>query len=205
VVADVAHHWLFGERMTVYRPFAQDPPSWFAIMVRTMVNPAELAADLRMAVQAEDDNQPLYDVRTLSNMVEDTTFGLRFAGRALGIIALVSCLLSTIGLYSLMSFLASRRTREIGVRIALGATRADVIRLMGATGARLTVAGIVVGLSLSYLAGRLMDQLMFGVVTGSLPIALGLALVLCAVSAAASYLPARHAAGVDPTTALRSE
>jgi ABC-type antimicrobial peptide transport system permease subunit len=104
-----------------------------------------------------------------------------------------------------VSFLASRRTREIGVRLALGATRADVIRLMGATGARLTVAGIVVGLLLSYLAGRLMDQLMFGVVTGSLPIALGLAVVLCAVSAAASYLPARHAAGVDPTTALRVE
>jgi putative ABC transport system permease protein len=75
VVGDVAHHWLFGERMTVYRPLAQDPPSWFAIMVRTVVNPAELSADLRMAVQAEDDNQPLYDVRTLSNMVETPRSG----------------------------------------------------------------------------------------------------------------------------------
>ncbi len=205
VVGDVAHYWLFGERLTVYRPFAQDPPSWFALMVRTPANPADLAAELRAAVQAEDPDQPLYDVRTLAAMVEDNTFGLRFAGQTLGIIALVSCLLSTIGLYSLMSFLTSRRTREIGVRMALGATRWDVIRLMSATAVRLTGVGLAVGLLLTYATGRLLQEVLFGVVTSSLPLALGLALLLGLVSAAASYLPARRAAAVEPTTALRVE
>jgi putative ABC transport system permease protein len=130
---------------------------------------------------------------------------LRFASRTLVVIALVSALLSSVGLYSLMSFLTTRGTREIGVRLALGATGWDVIRLMGATGARLTAMGIVVGLVLSYVVGRFMEQQMFGVVSGSMPIALGLAVLLCAVSAAATYLPARRASTADPTTALRSE
>jgi predicted permease len=205
VVGDVTHYWLFGDRLTVYRPYAQDAPVGFALVLRTPVQPAELGADLRRAVQAEDEMLPVQEVRPLTDMVQDSTFGLRFAGRTLGAIALVSCLLSTIGLYSLMSFLTGRRTREIGVRVALGATRWDVIRLIGAAGLRLTAAGLAVGLVLTFLAGRAMEGLLFGIVTGSLSIACGLALLLGAVSVAASYLPARRAAGVDPTIALRSE
>jgi putative ABC transport system permease protein len=138
-------------------------------------------------------------------VVDDKTVGLRFAANTLAIIAAVSCLLSSVGLYSLMSFLMSRRTREIGVRVALGATRWDIVRLTGTTAVKLTAAGIIVGLVLAYAAGRLMEQAMFGVVNPSLTLAIGLAVLLALVSMAASYIPAQRAAMVDPTTALRAE
>lgn len=205
VVDDVTHDWLFGTRPTVYRPFAQEPPASFAFLLRTPGDPVQLSADLRAAVLAEDPEQPLLDVRPMTQVVEDGTSGLRVAGRALGVIALVSCLLSTIGLYSLMSFLTSRRTREIGVRVALGATRCDVIRLTVATALRLTLAGIAFGLVLAFLAAGLLEQAMFGVVTGSLPLAVGLAVLLGVVSTAAGLIPARRATMVNPTVALRAE
>ena len=144
-------------------------------------------------------------MRTMQKVVEDKTVGLRFAANTLGLIAIISCLLSSVGLYSLMSFLTTRRTREIGVRMALGATNWDIVRLTGATAARLTIAGIVLGLLLAYAAGRLLEQAMFGVVTTDLPLAFGLAALLAVVSMTASYLPARQAAKVEPTVALRMD
>ena len=174
-------------------------------MLRTVPDPNQLAANLRAAVQSADSDQPVLNVRTMGKVVEDKTVGLRFAANTLAIIAALSCLLSSVGLYSMMSFLMSRRTREIGVRVALGATRWDIVRLTGTTAVKLTAAGIMVGLVLTYAAGRLMEQAMFGVVNPSLTLAIGLAVLLALVSLAASYIPAQRAATVDPTTALRAE
>ncbi len=205
IVEDVAHDWLFDKQPTVYVPFAQDPPATFAFLLRTAGDPTHVAADLRAAVSAEDPEQPLQDIRTMTRVVEDGTAGLRVAGRALGLIALVSCLLSMIGLYSLMSFVTARRTREIGVRLALGASRWDVIRLTGATALRLTSAGIAVGFALALMAARVLESAMFGVVTVSLGLVSALALLLGLVALAASYVPARRAAAISPTVALRTE
>jgi putative ABC transport system permease protein len=206
VVGDVTHDWLTGaKRATVYQPFAQDPASFFGIMLRTVTDPILLAAELRAAVQAEDQDQPLLDVRALQQVVADNTVGLRIASRGLGVMALVSCLLSTIGLYGLISFLTGLRTREIGLRMALGASRWDVIKLTGATALGLAVVGVIVGLGLAYAVGNLLERQLFGVITNNVPLASALAALLGIVSLLAGYVPARRAANVDPTIALRSE
>ena len=206
VVGDVTHDWLTGaKRATVYQPLAQDPPSFFGIMLRTVTDPIQLAAALRAAVQAEDEDQPLLDLRALPQVVADNTVGLRIASRGLGVMALVSCLLSTIGLYGLISFLTGLRTREIGLRMALGASRWDVIKLTGATAAGLAVAGVAVGLGLAYSVGHLLERQLFGVITNNLPLTSALAALLALVSLLAGYMPARRAANVDPTIALRAE
>jgi putative ABC transport system permease protein len=206
VVGNVKQDWIaLGADQTMYTPVAQAPPMAFAFMVRTAADPAQLAANLRAAVQAVDPDQPVVAVKTLEQVVADKTAGLRFVANTLAIIAGVSALLSSVGLYSLMSFLTTRRTREIGVRVALGATSWDVIKMTGSTAARLTSVGVVVGLALAYLAGRALEQALFGVVTASLPLAIGLGAMLAGVSMAASYVPARRAAAIEPTEALRME
>jgi putative ABC transport system permease protein len=206
VVGNVKQDWIaLGADQIMYRPIAQDAPSAFAFMIRTNVDPAQITANLRAAVQAFDPDQPVVAVKTLQQLVDDKTSGLRFVANTLAVIAGISALLSSVGLYSLMSFLTTRRTREIGVRVALGATSWDVIRMTGSTAARLTAAGIVVGLALAYLAGRALEQALFGVVTASAPLAVGLGVMLAAVSMAATYGPARRAGAIEPTEALRTE
>jgi predicted permease len=207
VVGDVKQDWIpmFAPDQVVYMPFAQDPPLSFAFVIRTVGDPAQLGANLRAAVQAADPDQPVVWLESYEGVVADKVAGLKFVGNTLAIIAGISALLSSVGLYSLMSFLTLRRTREIGVRVALGATSWDVIKMTGSTAARLTGVGVAIGLALSYLAGRALEQAAFGIVTGNLPLALGLGIMLAVVSMAASYVPARRAAAIEPTEALRAE
>ncbi len=120
-----------------------------------------------------------------------------FAGLAL--------LLALLGLYAVMTYLVSQRVREIGVRIALGATRADVTRLTLGQAARLTTAGVAIGLALAVALGRGMEAGLLGLVSNDIRQTLALAFALAATALAASYLPARRAASVDPIVALRSE
>jgi predicted permease len=206
VVGNVKQDWIaLGADQVMYTPIAQTPPMGFTFMIRTAADPAQLSANLRAAVQASDPDQPVVAVKTLEQVVADKTSGLRFVANTLAVIAGISALLSSVGLYSLMSFLTTRRTREIGVRVALGATSWDVIKMTGSTAARLTIVGVAVGLALAYFAGRALEQALFGVVTASMPLALGLGALLAAISMAASYVPARRAAGIEPTEALRTE
>jgi putative ABC transport system permease protein len=207
VVANAKQDWIpfFAPDQVAYVPVAQQPPMSFTIVIRTIGDPAQLGANLRAAVQAADPDQPVVELKTFEHVVADKVAGLRFVANTLAIIAGVSALLSSVGLYSLMSFLTLRRTREIGVRVALGATSWDVIRMTSSTAARLTAIGIAVGLGLAYLTGRALEQTLFGVVTANVPLAVGLGVMLAAVSMAASYVPARRAAAIEPTEALRME
>ena len=206
VVGDVAQHWLVDPiRPTFYVPYDQDPAPGFHIVVRAVTDPVQLAAGLRAAVQAEDPELPVAGLRTLEGVVEDGTVGLRFAGRTLGVIAVVSGLLSAVGIYSLMAFLTGRRTREMGVRMALGATRRDVVRLAVRQALGLVLSGIGAGLVLAFLVGRGLEAAMFGVVTASATLPVVLAAVLAATAMAASYWPARRISRVEPTIALRAE
>jgi putative ABC transport system permease protein len=206
VVGNVKQDWIaLGADQVMYTPVTQEPPLGFAFMIRTAADPAQLAANLRAAVQAADPDQPVVGVKTLEQVVADKTSGLRFVANTLAVIAGISALLSSVGLYSLMSFLTTRRTREIGVRVALGATSWDVIKMTGSTAARLTASGIAIGLALAYLAGRALEQALFGVITANVPLAIGLGILLATVSMAASYVPARRAAAIEPTEALRTE
>jgi putative ABC transport system permease protein len=206
IVGDVAQHWLVNPiRPTYYVPLDQDPPVSFHLAVRTATDPLQLAAGLRAAVQAEDPELPVVAVQSLEGLIADLTVGLRFAGRTLGVIAAISGLLSAVGIYSLMAFLTGRRTREMGVRMALGATRHDVVWLACRQAMRLILAGVGAGLVLAFLVGRGLEAAMFGVVTTSVALPLVLAGLLAATALAASYMPARRVSRVDPTIALRTE
>ncbi len=206
IVGDVAQHWLVDlTRPSFYVPLDQDPPLGFHLVLRTVIDPVELSAGLRAAVQAEDGELPVVGLRTMEGVIEDSTVGLRFAGRTLGVIAAISALLAAVGIYSLMAFLTGRRTREMGVRMALGATARDIVRLTCAQALRLTLAGIGVGLVLAFFVSRGLEAAMFGVVTGNAWLVLALALSLSVAALGASYLPARRVSRVDPTVALRAE
>ena len=162
-----------------------------------------LAADFRRAVAAMDPDQPIASLTSLEQMVEDRAGGFTFIARALGVVALVALILSLLGIYSLMTFLTTQRTQEIGVRMALGAGRWQVIRAVSKRAAAITLAGSMVGIVLAFGIGQVMQSLLFGLVTMSVVPLAGLAVVIAVAALLAAYLPARRAAQIDPMSALR--
>ncbi len=206
VVGDVAHHWLFSRHApTVYLPMAQAATADAVILLRVAGDPADLATPLRAAVAAVDSQQPVASISTYPRLIADSTFGLAFAARSLMVIAAGALLVSVVGVYSLMVYLASRRTRELGVRIALGATRGQIVKLTVAQGLRIALGGAALGLILAVILGKVMERFLFGIVAADYTLTVGIAVTLALVAISASYVPARRAAGVDPLMALRAE
>jgi predicted permease len=206
VSGDVLHNWFLNERRpTIYRPAAQDIPQVMAIVVRTAGDPLELAGDLRRAVRAADPNQPVDKLMSMNEVVAERAGGFTFIARALGVVALIALALAMAGVYSLMAYLASQRTREIGVRLALGASWWQVIRLTTGQALKITIAGTLVGAALAVGIGQVMQSLLRGIVSTDAPTLVALVLALTLVALTAAFLPARKAANLDPTTALRSE
>ena len=206
VVADILHDWFQQlRRPTVYRPLAQDAPFQIAFVARTIGDAESLGSELRQAVRAEDPDQPLIAIQSMEKHIEDRTGALTFIAGALGVSAAIALALALLGLYSLMAFMVSRRTQELGVRLALGATRWQVIGLTTMQGLRITAAGLVLGGLGAFGLGRLMESALFGIVTTSALQLAALVIVVAVVSLLASYLPARRAARLDPTLALRAE
>jgi putative ABC transport system permease protein len=206
VVGDVTQDWFMQQRNpTVYRPVTQQPPYSVNILVRTAGDPLSLAGDLRRSIARVDPNQPIRELVTMRQLVDDRAVGLSFAAKTLTIMGLVALFLALMGIYSLMAYLANRRTQEIGVRLAFGATSWDVVRLTVGQAGRITLAGVAVGALLATAVGWAMQAVMFGAVSASVGLTASLAVVLAIAALAASYLPARRAARLDPTVALRAE
>jgi putative ABC transport system permease protein len=206
VVGDVTQDWFMQQRNpTVYRPVTQQPPYNLNILVRTVGDPASLAGDLRRSIVRVDPNQPIRELVTMRQLVDDRAVGLSFAAKTLTIMGLVALFLALMGIYSLMAYLANRRTQEIGVRLAFGATSWDVVRLTVGQAGRITLVGVAVGALLATAVGWAMQAVMFGAVSASVGLTASLAVVLAMAALAASYLPARRAATLDPTMALRAE
>ena len=206
VAGDVVHDWFQRlRRPTVYRPLAQDPPYSHAFVVRTVSEPITLASELRRAVAAADPDQPIIELKAMSDLMGERASGVTFIARSLGVVALIALVLATMGLYSLMAFNVSRRTQELGVRMALGATSWQVIRLTIGQGARITIAGLIVGGAAAIGIGRLMESTLFGSVSSSVAQLVLLVVFVALVSLAASLVPARRTSRVDPMSALRSE
>jgi putative ABC transport system permease protein len=203
VSGDVVHNWFVRREETVYRPVSQSPTYGGDFAVRTVGDPTALAADFRRAVAAMDPDQPVASLTTLEAMVEDRAGGFTFIARALGVVAVIALVLSVLGIYSLMAFLTQQRTQEIGVRMALGAGRWQVIRSIGTRALGITVAGSIAGAVLAFGIGRMMQSVLFGLVTSNAVQLALLVVVLAAAALVAAYLPARRAAAVDPMTALR--
>jgi predicted permease len=188
-----------------YVPLAQNHETGMVLYVRTSGDPAGLVAAVRGAVQSLEPNLPLPDVRPLTDSIGGSLYAARMGALLLGVFGGLALVLSAIGVYGVMAFSVSRRTREIGVRMALGAHRSTVLRLVLLDGMRLVLAGTVLGLAGALGAGRWLQSFLYGVsgldaVTfASVPVILG------AVALVACLVPARRAAKVDPLVALRSE
>lgn len=174
-------------------------------MVRTVGEPTSITGDLRRAVSAQDPDQPIIALQSMESLVEDRSAGLTFIAASLGVVAAVALGLAVMGLYSLMAFLISRRTRELGVRMAFGATRWPVIGLTTGQGMRITVCGLIAGALASAALGRVMESTLFGIVSSSTWQLAGMVVVVAGVSLLASYIPARRTARLDPTAALRTD
>jgi macrolide transport system ATP-binding/permease protein len=206
-VARDGKYWTMGEapQPFIYFPLAQSYNSNATLVVRAEGDPHALAAGIRGAVRGLDEGLPLYDVKTMEEHLGLSLFPARVAATLLGGFGLLALLLSAVGVYGVVSYAASQRTREIGIRMALGAQRRDVLRLVGGRGLLLVTAGVALGLAGAFALTRFMASLLYGVsATDPTTFALVVAL-LGAVALLACYVPARRATKVDPVVALRHE
>jgi len=194
-------------REMFYIPFTQANTgrAQMTLVVRTAGDPMTIVAAVRRETQAMDPQAPRFEVETLATQIAASLGKERLLAALSSGFGLLALLLSCFGLYGVLSYAVARRTREIGIRIALGADRRDVIRLVLRDALRLVLLGVALGIPAALAASRLVYSQLFGISAAD-PGAIGLAtLILLAVAAAASYLPARRAARVDPLVALRVE
>jgi putative ABC transport system permease protein len=213
VVGVVAHVKNYGvdhdSRVETFVPYRQDPLSFATLVVRTPGDPAALAGAVRGVVRSVDPDVPVFSVRPLADVVADEHVAKRVAAQLLGAFAVLALLLAAIGIYGVMSWAVTQRTREIGVRVALGAGRADILRMVLAHGMRLAGVGLAVGLGLAFALarglGHVLGTLLFGVSPTDPPTFSAVPVLLAAVALLACLLPARRALRVDPVRALHYE
>jgi putative ABC transport system permease protein len=206
VVRDVKQAGLDApQTMQIYLPHAQYRNGYLTLVVRTKSDPMSLAAEVRRQVMQVDPEQAVSNIATMDQVLSDSIVSRRFSATLLGILAGLGLLLAAIGVYGVISYGVSQRTREIGIRIALGAKRKDVLSLVVAQGMKLLLLGVGAGVVSALLLTPAMSSLLFGVSPSDPVTFAGSAIFLAAVALFACYIPARRAAKVDPMVALRYE
>lgn len=207
VVSDVHQYGLASSRQNnnVYVPHTQSPWRGMVLAIRSAGDPAALLPSIRSAIWLHDSRLPLAEVRTMPEVVERELARPRFAAWLLGVFAATALVMAAVGIYGLIAYTVSLRTREIGIRLALGATRGSVLALVGLRVLWLCAAGIAAGLTGAFLAGRALQSILNGVRPGDAVSFAGAAIVLAASIVVATWIPARRAARVDPVVALREE
>ncbi len=213
VAADV-RHWaadVTDVEPTAYYPYTQVPAAFLPMLEGTMTiavrsaNSAGLLNSIRAAVGDVDKTVPLYDVKSMDEMVSDAGSLRRFDMWLIGAFASLALLLAAVGIYGVMAYSVSQRTREIGIRIALGAQRSSVLGLIMGQGAKLAVAGVVAGLIGAFALTRLMESLLFGVSSRDLATFAVVPGIVLALILVGCYIPAHRATQLDPVVALREE
>lgn len=189
----------------VYLGWGTFPLNDIAFLVRSNHDSPTIAAAIRERVRGADVTMPIYDLRTMQDVVSDSLAQPRFYMLLLTAFAALALLLAALGIYGVISYSVSQRTRELGIRIALGATQDRVVRLVLGQGVALTVAGVALGLVGAFWLVHLLNAVLFGVGATDAPTFGGVAVVLLGVASLASYLPARRAARVDPVIAMRAD
>ena len=195
-------------RAYFYLPLAQHYRAPMTLLVRSASDPTGLVGPLRELLRELDPDLPVYNVKTMEAHIRESVFGLMPLRMAVAMAAaqgLLGLLLAVMGLYAVVSYAASQRTHEIGVRMALGARSLDVLRLVVRDGLRLTLTGVVVGLLLAFGVGFGLSRVLYGLEPAPAAVFLGVTALLVAVATLACYLPARRATRIDPMVALRYE
>jgi predicted permease len=205
VVADVKLRGLAKTEpiAALYVPHAQMPHYLMSFVVRTAQDPASVASAVRAAVKAIDPDQPVMDVGTMQEYLGRSLSHPRFHMLLLGVFAALALLLSALGIYSVLSYAVRRRTREIGIRMALGASRSDVLKLIVFQGMRPALIGLAIGLGGALALGRLLSSMIFGVRATDPVTFAAVSLLLGLVAVAACAVPAWRASRVQPTEALQ--
>jgi len=191
--------------LVTYRPLAQQHSSFLTLVVHTSGNSRALLPALRREVNRLDENLPVQEIKTVEEIVAFSFWPMRMGARLVGAFGLLGLLLASVGLYGVMSYAVAARTREIGVRMALGAARRDVLTLIVRQGLQLSLLGVGSGLLLATAATRVLQQFLFGIGATDAVTFISVATLLTAVALVACWIPARRATQVDPMIALRAE
>jgi putative ABC transport system permease protein len=205
IVKDVRLHQLRRAGPQLYMPYAQAPIDPYEIALRTKADPLMLASAVRQEVWAVDKDVPIANVRTMEQVLASSITRERFNVLLLAVFAALALLLALIGIYGVMSYTVTQSTRELGVRLALGAQTADVLKLVIGQGLVLILAGVAIGAVAALGLTRLLANLLYGVKATDLLTFIGVPVLLIAVASFACYWPARRAAKLDPLAALRHE
>jgi putative ABC transport system permease protein len=176
-----------------------------ALIVRTSVDPLSLATPVRNAIWSVDKDQPVANIDSMENIVAGAVARQRFSMLLLAIFAALALVLAAVGIYGVMSYTVAQQTREIGIRIALGAKRGDVLKMTVKQAIKLVGLGLAIGLPSAFILTRVMSTLLFGISATDPITFLGISLVVLVVALLASYIPALRATKVDPMIALRAQ
>jgi putative ABC transport system permease protein len=206
VVGDVRAEGLAASPISEsYVPYAQLPFAPMSVVVRTVIDPETMTPTLAKTVQSLDKDLPLLHTKSLDEYVQDSVADTRFDTVLLGTFGAIAFLLTCVGLYGVISYNVSQQTRELGIRLALGAAPDGILRMVIRSGLLLCGTGVVIGLILSFMLTRLITSLLYGVSTSDPLTFLAVPIALIAMGVLASYVPARRAARIDPIVALRYE
>jgi putative ABC transport system permease protein len=192
-------------RPTIYFPSLQSPDQTMSLVVRTALPPSAILPGIKNAIWRVDKDQPIFNVRAMDQIIAGITSAQRVAFLTLDAFAFLALALAAIGIYGVTSYAVMQRVQEIGVRVALGAQRGDILGLVVLSGIKLAGTGVWIGLLVSLGLTQLMATLLFGVSASDPLTYAGVAVLLFAVALLACYIPARRAAKVDPIVALRYE
>jgi predicted permease len=206
VVQDVRYDWFDADlKPAVYRPYMQTGRPYAYLALRTTGDPLALVAGARHRIATMDAELPVFEVKTLEKVISESVLGLSYVAVMMTVLGGIALLLACVGVYGVMSYAVSERTREIGIRIALGAERTDVLRMVIGRGMVVTGIGLSIGFALSLMLARLLASFIFGVSATDWQIFGGISLALAAAAILACYIPARRAIRIDPVEALRYE
>jgi len=206
VVKDVRYNpWMTEIASAIYQPYRQSALYYTYVAIRGKGDPLTLAVPARHAILALDIDRPLWEIKTLDRVIAGQLIGLNYVAVMLAVLGAIAILLSAAGIYALMAYTVVERTREIGIRLALGAERQDVLRMLARRGLLLTLAGLALGLAISIPLARVLSSMIYGVSATDATAFGATAFLLAAVALLACYIPARRAMNVDPMIALRQE